>query len=267
MGEPVRSNPSSGELRCHVHRTPVASPPSGESSALARAVGCPPSAVIRPEDGFRPEVRCAVARPAPLRMRAELRLGELAGTLREAGISRLDLTLTVPDTGFLRIEPPVPRLDSRFGSYLQATYDVDQLPAQLSIESGFENRQVWTLAAGVLGLLLLPVLLVVARPKNLVALSAGVQALFLTGWTGWTWVLMESHAGKLFDFVFRGLQFGPLLALAAPPLVAVWLASRVAASHSVRLSPSRGGRTCLPAPGILDGRLDRPGVFNHCSVS
>ena len=177
-------------------------------------------------------------------MRAELRLGELAGILRDAGASKLELTVAVPNKDSLRMEPPLARRDSLLGgSWFSVAYDVDRLPARLSLDTGFEATQVWSLAGGVFGLLLLPILLALLRPKNLLELSAASQALFLIGLTGWTWVLLESHAVDLLDFVFRGSRLAPFLALTAPPLLAVWLAIRASASHSVRLSVLRGSRS------------------------
>ncbi len=76
-------------------------------------------------------------------------------------------------------------------------------------------------AAG-LGLLLMPFLLLVLRPRNLVHLLAAVQALFMVGWAGWTWVLLRSHTWTL-----------PLLVL---PLIAVNIGARVAAFQFSKLS-------------------------------
>jgi hypothetical protein len=94
---------SSGELHA-TFTIPAAYLPAGQSSALARAVDCPDSSLVRSAYSHRPEVRCAVARPSPLSMRAGLRLSELAATLREAGVSGLDLILTLPDTGSMRLD-------------------------------------------------------------------------------------------------------------------------------------------------------------------
>ncbi|MBZ5606609.1 MAG: M48 family metalloprotease, partial [Acidobacteriia bacterium] len=200
--------------------------------AFARAAGCLPGDLQPERYGSRVRVRCAASRPDRLRVHTELRFDTLAPLLAFAGIRVVDVSLVAPRMDDVNIEPPMPAS----GLYHHASYSLDELPEKIAVDAGFGPRHLRNLAAGIAGLLLLPFILAVLRARNIPQLYALVQATFLAGWTGWTWILARTQAWTLCDLA-SGIRFaGPLL-LVATPLAAVWVGSQLAAIQYARIAP------------------------------
>ncbi len=206
--------------------------PFGEPmEAFAGAIGCD----VPPEES-RFQARCPAAHPSKLTFHSTLRLCQLAPLFRQAGVDRVNVILMTPRFGFLRIVPALPP-QSPSGRYYRAEYSLAQLPQEIAMEGGFEIRPVRTLAACTMGLMLTPFLLLLLRPSDLLRLRVQLEAIFVLGWTVWTWMLVRLGAGPLLSFVWGESTIGTLFTLLLPALVAVWIGSRVAAREHGRLTP------------------------------
>ncbi|HLW75959.1 MAG TPA: M48 family metalloprotease, partial [Bryobacteraceae bacterium] len=201
-------------------------------TALARAAGCQAHDLQPAPYPARLVVHCSIRRPSEAGLHTQVRLSELAETLGTLGVTQLEVEFTFPRLGDVTITPDVP---SR-GGYRMASYAVDALPREITIEAGIDKAHVRTLAAGVALLMLLPFLLMLVKPRTLIHLIATTQTLVLFGWATWTWVLLETQAWTLCELA-SGSQYTALLLLLATPLAAVWIGSQLAAIQYARLAP------------------------------
>lgn len=209
--------------------------PAALPSALALAAGCRESD-IDPDEGFnRITVHCAPTHPDALTIHTALRAAELGPLLREAGVREVNVILTLPKFGSVRVNGAIAPERSLFGAYQQMTYAVDQLPQEIVVDAGFDQTHIFALAAGTAGLLLAPFLLLVFRPKNLLELHVLVQGLFIAGCSGWTWATIRGDSWALCDYLLKSSLLGSV-ALTVPPLLAVWIGSWLAAGAYSRLA-------------------------------
>ena len=201
-------------------------------STFARAVGCQPSDLQPGPYAARLNVHCSIAR-SDTGLHTQVRLSDLAEQLRGLGVKQLQVEFTFPKLGEVPITPAIP---SR-GGYRMASYAIDAVPAEITIDAGINKAHLQTLGAGVAGLMLLPFVLLLVNPRTLIHLIATTQTLFLLGWAAWTWVLIETQAWTLCELA-SGNAYTALLLLFATPLVAVWIGSQLASIHYARLAPS-----------------------------
>ena len=228
---------ATGEVRATL-TLPMASAPTGLPAVFARAVGCDVSDLKESPYESRILVQCAGQRPSSLTFHSTVRFGELMPLLRQAGVAGIDFLLTTPHFSSVRLNPAMEGRRGVSGDSYRANYDLDQVPQQITIDGDFGTRQVKTLAACAAGLMLAPFLLFLLRPSDPLRLRVQMEAIFVLGWICWIWVLLRVEAGALLSFLFRQWTTGPLLALMVPPIMAVWIGSRVAAVQYVRLTPS-----------------------------
>jgi hypothetical protein len=224
---------SDGEQRVSL-TTSLKMDPDAIVAAFTRSLGCIPSNVDASPNYVRLSTNCASSHPTPLSLHTGLRVAELAQPLRSAGIATLDVTLTPPNLGRIQVTPAIP---IRGASQRQIQFRVDDLPAEVAVDASYDATHLWTLGAGALGLLCLPLLLLL-RPGNLAQLWALEQALFLAGWAGWIWVLDRSQAWTLAAHVSGHWLAGPLAA-SVPPLLALWAGAHLAARRFVELTPNQ----------------------------
>jgi len=221
-----------------VHGTltlPGGAQPGQLPAAFARAFGCPPAR--GPESSqwdTRITVHCRAPRPTALTFHAAVHLAEIAPMLHEAGVEQVNVVLTAPRTRVACVEP------GGFHSEWQASYHLGryfggQLPSELAIDGGFEIGQARGLAAGALALILLPFLLLILRPSDALRLRAYTEVIFVFGYIGWIWVLLRFEGGALLSFAAGGRDAVPFAAMLAPPLIAVWIGSRLAAWQHARI--------------------------------
>jgi Zn-dependent protease with chaperone function len=201
-------------------------------SAFARAVGCQPNDLQPAPYPARLNVHCSIRRSAQAGLHTQVRLSELAERLGALGVKQLEVEFTFPKLGDVTITPAIP---SR-GSYRMTSYAVDAVPKAFTIDVGINKGHVRTLAAGTAGLMLLPFVLMLVKPRTLIHLIATTQALFLLGWAAWTWVLLDAQAWTLCELA-SGNAYTTLLLLFATPLAPVWIGSQLAAIHYARLAP------------------------------
>ena len=225
---------ATGELRGTL-TVATANGPEGLPAAFARAVGCDVPDLKKSPFEPRIVMQCPGRHPSALTFHAAIRLDELTPLLRQAGVAEIDLLLTTRHLSSLRLDPVI----GGSGGYHHAHYalDLDQAPQQITIDGGFETRQVRMLAGCAVGLILAPFLLLWLRPSDPLRLHVQMEAIFVLGWICWIWTLLRVEAGALLSFLFGHWTMGPLLALMAPPLMAVWIGSRVAATRYARLTP------------------------------
>jgi heat shock protein HtpX len=200
-------------------------------SALASAAGCRAEDLRPVEYQARFRVHCAAGRAPEGGLHATVRLSGLKETLRALGVGQLGMELTFPKLDGVVIAPNI----GSGGSYRVASYAIDTVPEEITIDAGIDRARVRTLGCGIAGLMLLPFVLMLARPRTLLHLIATTQTLFLLGWAGWTWVLIRTHAWTLCELA-AGNTYAPLLLLAAP-IAAVWIGSELGAIQYARLAP------------------------------
>ena len=228
---------ATGELRGTL-TLPMASAPAGLAETFARAVGCNVPDLKNSSYDSRIVVQCRGHHPSALTFHAVVQLAELTPPLRQAGVSGIDFLLTTPHLSSVRLDPVITGRTGRSGGSYRAHYSLDQAPQQITIDGGFENRQVKTLAGCAMGLILAPFLLLLLRSSDPLRLRAQMEGLFVLAWICWIWVLVRLEAGALLSFLFGRWTIGPLLALMAPSLMAVWIGSRLAAARYARLRPA-----------------------------
>jgi len=196
---------------------PSANVPDGMRTILARSIGCPASTPDASPDDYRIRARCAMDRAGKLRLHRQVRLGELTDALAQAGADCVNIQVTSSSFPLLRVKP------------FPASYTLSESPSSVDVDAWYEEHDLRVLGAGLFGLLLLPCLLMALRLQNLLQLHASVQALTLAACLEWTWVLQHSHAFGICALLLPQWSFAPLLALTAPPLLAVWIGSRLTA--------------------------------------
>jgi len=231
---------TSGELRGTL-TVAIANAPAGLPAAFARALGCDVPDLKKSSYESRIVVQCPRRHPSALTFHADVRLADLVPVLRQAGVASVDVLITTAYVSSLRVEPAMTGQVGQSGRYYRAHYPLDQVPQQITIDGSFETWLVETLAAGALGLVLAPFLLLLLRPRDVLRLRVQMEAIFLLSWICWIWTLLRAEAGALLSFPFGQWTMGPLLALMAPPLLAVWIGSRVAGARYARLAPDGGG--------------------------
>jgi Zn-dependent protease with chaperone function len=204
-------------------------------AALSRAIGCD-NPDRGPSDEYRIEAKCSASHPSRLTFHSGIRLNELAPLLRRAGVGHVQLILTTARFGFLRLAPDL-AVHREASHYYRAEWALDQLPREITLDGGFDAGQLYRLLAWAVGLVLSPFLLVLLRPSTPLRLGVQIEGIFVLGWTCWIWVLMRESGGPLIGFVLGDWGIGMLPVLLLPPLLAVWIGSRVAAARSVRLTP------------------------------
>ena len=228
---------STGELRGTL-TIAAASAPAGLPTAFARAVGCDVPDLKKSPYESRIVVQCPPHHRSALTFHADVRLAELTPLLGQAGVAGIDLLLSMPHLSSLQIDPVLAGQVGLYGESYRAHYALDQAPQQITIDGGFGARQVKTLAGCAVGLALSPLLLLLLRPPDPLRLRVHMEAISVLGWICWIWVLLRVEAGALLSFLFGRWTMGPLLALMAPPLIAAWIGSRVAAARYARLMPN-----------------------------
>jgi len=228
---------SNGDLQA---KLTVSDPSAALAAALSRAIGCDAPAQGHSSEDYRIQAQCSASHPSRLTFHSVIRLTELAPLLRQVGMDHVDLYLTTPRFGFLRLAPALPTL-SAGSRYYRAEFSLDRLPPAIEVDGGFEISQVYTLLAITVVLVLSPFLLLLLRPADPLRLRVQIEGIFVLGWICWIWVLMRATAGPLLSFVSGEWTVGALLALLLPPLLAVWIGSRLAARASVRLTPNGPG--------------------------
>ncbi len=211
--------------------------PQSATSALLRASACRPSAFEAERLSIRATINCG--KPAnPLRVHSAFRLGELAPLLRQAGISGLELILMLPKLGHVDVAPAFLSAASSAPVPLR----VDSLPPEVRVGAGFDGSHFATLGAGMAGVLILPWVLRLFPPRDLVQLMAIVQALFFAGWGAWIGILMRSNGWILAERATGWWVAGPLVA-AAPPLLAIWTGAGLASTLHESLGVGGPGTT------------------------
>ena len=215
----------------------IDSVPPGLPAAFARAVGCGVPDLKTSPYQSRIVVQCPWHHPSPLTFHAAVRLDDLTPLLRQTGVAGIDLVITTPHFTSLRLDPIIDGHVGGSGRYYRTHYALDQAPPQITLDGGFETRQVRMLAGCAVGLILAPLLLLLLRPSDLLRLRVEMEAIYVLTWIGWIWVLLRVDAGVLLSFLFGRWTVGPLLALMAPPLLAVWIGSRVAAARYAGFTP------------------------------
>jgi len=223
-----------GDLRGTL-TVPAATPPPTLKEAFAHAIGCKTATFEKSHYESQIVARCPPDRPSRLSFRATVRLAELAPLLSQAEATRLDLSLITFHFRSVRLDPALASQGAN--GYYQEHYSLDQLPQQITIDGGFEIDQVRALGAAALGLILTPFLLLLFRPSDPLRLRVQLEGIFVLGWIGWIWVLMRVEAGALLNYVLHQRPLAPLLILMAPPLLVVWVGSRLAAFRYARLMP------------------------------
>jgi len=223
-----------GDLRGTL-TVPAATPPPTLKEAFAHAIGCKTATFEKSHYESQMVVRCPPDRPSRLSFRATVRLAELAPLLSQAEATRLDLSLITFHFRSVRLDPALASQGAN--GYYQEHYSLDQLPQQITIDGGFEIDQVRALGAAALGLILTPFLLLLFRPSDPLRLRVQLEGIFVLGWIGWIWVLMRVEAGALLNYVLHQRPLAPLLILMAPPLLVVWIGSRLAAFRYAQLMP------------------------------
>jgi Zn-dependent protease with chaperone function len=192
--------------------------PAELPAAFAQALGCGLPA-LQESIPSRVVMQCPAGHPSVLTFTHVVRFDVLARVLRKAGVEQVELTLTGARFGFLRLAPDIPP---------HKQYAIDELPSHLLIDGGFETDRVGALVAFTVMLMLTPLLLGLLRPSNPLYRRAQIEAIFVFGWISWIWVLLRAQAGALLAYLFGAWSVGPLLFLLVPPLVAVWIGSRMA---------------------------------------
>ncbi len=217
---------------------PTAYVPTGLPAAFATAVGCGTSGLEKSPYDFQISVRCPGTRPSTLTYHAAVRLAELTPLLRQTGADRVDVALTTPHFHSLRLDPVLNPRGRKSDGYYHAQYSLDQSPQQIVIDGGFELNQALILIACAVGLILAPLLLILPRPSDALRLRVRSEGIFVLGWICWLWVWLRLDAAALLSYLSGRWAIGSLVALAAPPLAAVWIGSRLAAVEYARLTPN-----------------------------
>ena len=227
---------AAGDLRGTL-TIPLATAPAGLPATFARAIGCDVADLKKLSYESRIVVECPAHRTSALTLHAAVGLAELTPLLREAGLPGIDFVLTTPHFSWLRLDPAIAPQPGSSGAYYRTHYSLDEAPQQITIDGGFDIRQLKALAACAAGFILAPLLLLLLRPSDPLRLRVQMEAILVLAWIGWIWALLRADAGTLLSFLFGHGPMGPLLALMVPPLIAAWVGSRVAAMQFVRLAP------------------------------
>jgi Zn-dependent protease with chaperone function len=226
---------ASGEVNATL-TVPVASPPAALPATFAHAVGCDMSGVTK--SYYRIQVQCATTRTSALTFHAAFRLSELAPQLLEAGVEQLNLDLTAFHFSSLQVDPAIPSDSGIFGGHYRAQYPLDPLPPPIVVDGGFGVEQVRTLTMAALAMVFAPFLLLLLRPSDPLRLRVYGEAISVLGWIGWIWALLHADGGALLSYAFGKWFIAPLLVMLAPPLVAVWIGSRLSAIFYERVAAS-----------------------------
>lgn len=206
--------------------------PGSVGPVFGRAVGCRPDDLQPEKYAARLTVHCRIARSAAGGLHDQVRLSELAESLNTLGVKQLQVEFAFPKLGEVTITPSIPTR----GNYRIASYALDAVPREIAIDAAINQTHVRMLGTGIAGLILLPFVLVLVKPRTLIHLIATTQTLFLLGWAGWTWVLLKTQAWTLCELAWGNAYAAPLL-LFATPLAAVWIGSQAAAANYSRLAP------------------------------
>ena len=204
-----------------IPNTPV---PSALPAALAHSIGCANPGSHQPDDP-RIVIVCPAARTSALGFHAAFRLADLRSLLAETGADELIVTLTPPRLPRLQLDPQIGHI----------AYTLDQLPPLISLDAGFSESDVRTLAATAAAMILAPLLLLILRPRDFLQLRVQVEGIFVFSWIVWIWVVLRTEAGALLTFLTGHWLSGVLML--APPLAAVWIGSRLAARAYERMTP------------------------------
>jgi Zn-dependent protease with chaperone function len=229
-----------GELNATL-TVPAARVPAELPATFAHAVGCDMRGLMRASYPSQIRVQCPLTRTSALTFHAAFRLSELAPQLLQAGVDQLNLSMSTPHFRSIRLDPPFPEYVEGSNGYHRAQYSLDPLPPRIVIDGGFEMKQVRTLVAAAIGLILAPFLLLLLRPSDPLHLRVQMEAIFVLGWIGWIWALAHEEAGGLLSYALGQWVIGPMLALLVPPLLAVWIGSRLAAKVHARVTSNALG--------------------------
>ncbi len=231
---------ASGDLSATL-TVPVTRPSAALPATFAHAVGCDMRGLVKSSYESRIEVRCSVARTSALTFHAAFRLSEVAPQLVQAGADHLNLDLTAFHFRSLRIDPAIAFEDGISSGHYRTQYSLDSLPPPIVVDGGFDMDQVHTLLTAAAALILAPFLLLLLRPSDPLRLRVYGEAIFVLAWIGWIWALVHADGGALLNYLFGKWAIGPLLALLAPPLVAVWIGSRLTAMFYTRVTANALG--------------------------
>src|SRR5262249_39614609 len=139
------------------------------------------------------------------------------------GVVSVEIYIT-HSNGNGRIAPAMDSTHGLFGWTHHAVVTIDDL-RDVTLETGYDDREAWIFACAAVGLMLAPLLLITLRHSDILTIAAGVRVFSLLAGTIWLWLVFLTDAPGIVSIAASGLP-GPLAlwsiaAIAAPMFAAV----------------------------------------------